>query len=335
MKASFYRYWGKARPSEDSSGPAYHLLPYHSLDVAAVAAVWWERSPVIRRSFALHASCSEKQLRAWILFFVALHDIGKFDIRFQFKARNAFSKLNPDLDLSVVGLAEDQIRRYPHGSAGLYWLSLELDCNTSAGDHNSPQPDDFDFLLDIGAETVPGERLVAWLPWLEAVTGHHGHLIKSDNNDIYPLPSACERNPAIVKQDCDARKTWLEKCAELFLAPVGLTLDDIPPAPSSLLAGFCSISDWLGSASSHEHFRYRPDRTDCDKYFHDRCANDAVTVLEASGLLGQAKPAPSVQKLLNKNHAPRQLQTLVDQLPQIPALTLIEAPDMGANYRTR
>jgi len=37
-------YWGKARNS-DAVGPPYHLLPYHSLDVAAVAAEWWERVP--------------------------------------------------------------------------------------------------------------------------------------------------------------------------------------------------------------------------------------------------------------------------------------------------
>jgi len=30
-----YRYWGKAR-SGDETGPEYHLLPYHCLDVAAV-----------------------------------------------------------------------------------------------------------------------------------------------------------------------------------------------------------------------------------------------------------------------------------------------------------
>ncbi len=31
--SSYYRYWGKA----EKEGPGYHLLPYHCLDVAAVA----------------------------------------------------------------------------------------------------------------------------------------------------------------------------------------------------------------------------------------------------------------------------------------------------------
>ncbi len=31
----YYKYWGKARRSEDGKWE-YHLLPYHCLDVAAV-----------------------------------------------------------------------------------------------------------------------------------------------------------------------------------------------------------------------------------------------------------------------------------------------------------
>jgi len=40
-------YWGKAR-NPDAEGPPYHRLAYHSLDVAAVAAEWWEQSRVLR-----------------------------------------------------------------------------------------------------------------------------------------------------------------------------------------------------------------------------------------------------------------------------------------------
>jgi CRISPR-associated endonuclease/helicase Cas3 len=29
----YYRYWGKARPDTDGKGAAYHLLPFHCLDV--------------------------------------------------------------------------------------------------------------------------------------------------------------------------------------------------------------------------------------------------------------------------------------------------------------
>jgi len=32
---NYYRYWGKAKAADDS-GPDFHLLSYHCLDVAAV-----------------------------------------------------------------------------------------------------------------------------------------------------------------------------------------------------------------------------------------------------------------------------------------------------------
>ncbi|NOS88270.1 MAG: CRISPR-associated endonuclease Cas3'', partial [Methylococcaceae bacterium] len=67
---------------------AYHLLAYHCLDVAAVAAVWWDASPSLRKQFShIIQAQSEQQAKAWVLFFVALHDLGKLDIRFQLKAK--------------------------------------------------------------------------------------------------------------------------------------------------------------------------------------------------------------------------------------------------------
>jgi CRISPR-associated endonuclease/helicase Cas3 len=41
---TYYKYWGKA----EKDGSRYHLLPYHCLDVAAVAAAWWDQSTAIR-----------------------------------------------------------------------------------------------------------------------------------------------------------------------------------------------------------------------------------------------------------------------------------------------
>ncbi len=77
----FYRYWGKANPAEEG-GPAYHLLPYHCLDVAVVGSVWWRKSAVIRSRFIASTGLGEPQVKAWVLFFLTLHDLGKFDVRF-------------------------------------------------------------------------------------------------------------------------------------------------------------------------------------------------------------------------------------------------------------
>ena len=44
---TYYKYWGKAR-KEGEEGVPCHLLPYHCLDVASVADIWWEQAPAIR-----------------------------------------------------------------------------------------------------------------------------------------------------------------------------------------------------------------------------------------------------------------------------------------------
>ena len=47
---TLFNYWGKADDKYPGE-PKWHPLAYHSLDVAAVAASWWDTSPAIRRTF--------------------------------------------------------------------------------------------------------------------------------------------------------------------------------------------------------------------------------------------------------------------------------------------
>ena len=84
MQIELRAYWGKA--VVDENGSTHHLLVYHCLDVAAVAACWWQRDVALRQSFLRAGGGTEAYVRAWLLFFIALHDLGKFDIRFQLKA---------------------------------------------------------------------------------------------------------------------------------------------------------------------------------------------------------------------------------------------------------
>jgi CRISPR-associated endonuclease/helicase Cas3 len=61
-----------------------------------------DKSPLIRRAFA--QDVPEDHARVWVLFFLALHDLGKFDIRFQLEARDALETLRPDFDFSAVNV---------------------------------------------------------------------------------------------------------------------------------------------------------------------------------------------------------------------------------------
>ncbi len=308
---NFYSYWGKARPDvvvED--GVTHHLLPYHCLDVAAVAASWWEKSAAIRLvgctafGYSSGDEAAVRQLRAWILFFIALHDLGKFDVRFQMKAPDALSQCWPSLNFRDVDSANQIIRTYAHGGEGYSWFVQE-----------------YQSLL--GLEVSDYEILDGWCPWIAAVTGHHG---------VIPSSSAINTPNAedyVIQYDARARREWFGALSELFLEPVGLNLRDQPPpcheGAQAWLAGFCSVVDWLGS--SEQVFKYTTERIPLDSYFAERLNLAAVrNILATSGLAQSIKDYRGIQAVLPANWTPRQVQTLVDGLLVTRGLTIIEAP---------
>ena len=108
---SYFKYWGKARKVSDGAGHDYHLLPYHCLDVGAVVDVWLSESKILLKQISLQLNQSEQETRSIILFFVLLHDLGKFDARFQ--------NFVEDIRIHLQGdLLEVEPERYNHGSHG-------------------------------------------------------------------------------------------------------------------------------------------------------------------------------------------------------------------------
>jgi CRISPR-associated endonuclease/helicase Cas3 len=304
MNKSIVRYWGKADPSYPGE-PKWHPLAYHCLDVAAVAAVWWDGSPPIRQAFlSAFRSTEPAQLRAWALFFVALHDLGKFDARFQLKApgavREAWSDLDPrDVDGSLV-------RGFDHGRVGYACALYELKgCARDRAD------------LETARE--------AWRPWLAAATGHHGDLPSSlDTGGEYA-------EVHVMDHDRDARRTWTGSLTTLFLSPVGLDLASLPPvceaAAQAFFAGYCAVCDWVGSNAEtfpYAHLDEYPSLADYSEARVDRFIREGG--LGHFGLSARAKGYAGVQALLKSDERPRGVQTLVDTLPATPGLTLIEAP---------
>lgn len=311
---AYYRYWGKARPADDSTSP-FHLLPYHSLDVAAVGAAWWSQSRALRHG--LQAALKNSQqggecLQPWLLFFVALHDLGKFDVRFQMKAMSALGTLNPQWTSSDLPLQGDA-DRYDHGQEGLFWLVRDLAQYTGA------------------AETLDSQ-LDAWLPWMSAVAGHHGRVTR---RRLRATPPDAEQ--FVVDSDRTARSDWVKALERVFLTPAGLSIHDAPPriggAGVQFLAGLCSICDWIGSNQDWFAYRHRepPAPTDYDadlvNHFESRGERIAeLNLLRHCGLLRDALPYLGIQALLKEGESPRQLQTIVDGLPVESGLTIVEAP---------
>ncbi len=317
------RYWGKAA-KYDGAGNNIHLLIYHSLDVAAVADYWWDQSPAISHSFCLNQSLLPKKVKAWVLFFIALHDLGKFDIRFQCKSTDSWLALNPQQYQNTFP-GKEVCRKFNHGSAGLHWFNQDF--------LSSPQHTDFAF-FDAEPEPHPYQ---SWFAWIEAVAGHHGYILSNANlpNDLWPMPVSLP--PVFGLDDKQARGEWIDVLAALFLAPAGVSVTDMPPHCSPLMAGFCSLSDWLGSWASADTFIFNqqmPSDLDAINVYYQSKQRDARLVLDRSGILSNSLNYTGVKALLEPGFHPRQLQVLVDNLPAEAGLTLIEAPTGSGKTET-
>jgi len=305
-----FHYWGKAGSKEDGS---YHLLVWHALDVAAVAKRWLLLSRTVLDRLVRMGEPDAEQATAWTLFFIALHDLGKFDIRFQMKVEWLWRWLRDDeaLSLQAPSISHD----YWHGEYAAYWLFEDL-------------AERFRWKADEDSWDEPEgeEAWEAWQPWIRAVAGHHG---KEPSQQAEPDGAPPMVDAAIRERDRAARLAFISTMEALFLKPTGLSLDDLPP-PCDLefLAGFCSVCDWLGSmtenAAREGRFTYVPEPQDPDKYFESRLPI-AEQVLKESGLLSRVTTSGGMMNLY-PSYTLRQVQTLVDDLPLEAGLTLIEAP---------
>jgi len=301
----YFQYWGKA--DEKYIGvTTWHPLVYHCLDVAAVAVAWWEASPTMQRTFLASFDYLEsQQLRAWVTFFVALHDLGKFDVRFQLKAPVALAAAWRPLGTRDHGLSKKEIAEFDHGWAGMAWANQEYPQWIGHGDANR-------------------EIWEQWQPWLAAVTGHHGDFCTPNMPGL-----KLDTDETIIDHDYSARSEFVSTLSNLFLEPAGLSVQKVPPACSpsaqSWLAGFCAVCDWTGSNT--EVFAYRgPDAALAD-YLNARIKQiQDEGVLHRFGLLAQTTGYKGMKALLKINESPRGIQVEVDNLPVTPGLTLIEAP---------
>lgn len=118
MQGGIFEYWGKADAGY-AKDPKWHPLVYHCLDVAAVGQVWLESSKAIRAAFQAafaRSSADSTLIHGWLPFFLALHDHGKFDIRFQLKAPDALRMCWPAFDPDDADPKD--AKGYDHGREG-------------------------------------------------------------------------------------------------------------------------------------------------------------------------------------------------------------------------
>ena len=234
-----------------------------------------------------------------------MHDIGKFDVRFQLKAPDALAAAWRTLTKEDHGLSNISITGFNHGLAGIAWANREYRQWLNLDDHKR-------------------EKWERWKPWLSAVTGHHGEFYAPSMPGLQ-----LDTDEEIINHDHNGRKEFVVALSDLFLAPTGLNLRDDPPvcSPSarSWLAGFCTACDWIGSNTDVFGYRYLDfEIADylalCLKKIPEK------NMLEAFGLLAKPAGYKGIKALLKVEETPRSIQVEVDNLPLTAGLTLIEAP---------
>jgi len=298
----YFKYWGKAE-SNHPGELKWHALVYHCLDVAAVGRVWLEQDNALRA----HLACAigmdkdDPQFVSNINFFLALHDLGKLDIRFQSKVPEVRNIVWNDLNLNDLLLTPSNITEFDHGKAG------------------------FDIFVKFYAELLGlaeqnDELLDKWKPWVAAVTGHHGVLPLSANWQ----PPNVEK--CVIEQDKNARAAWFKMLANLFLKNYG-SFSEIPELPLlsiPFLAGFCSVVDWI--ASNDLFVRWIGEaQLLLEDYFEEAKEHcKATETLLKTGVIGKrSKKYRGVTSLLSGNRS-RQIQTLIDELLPEAGLIIIE-----------
>jgi CRISPR-associated endonuclease/helicase Cas3 len=236
VAAGYLRYWGKARP--DEKGASWHLLAYHSLDVAAVAAELIERDPALLRPLERLSGFTEDSLRAVLPYLLALHDLGKFSEPFQ--------DLKPDIVAALQGPRPARHAQHRHDTLGyLLWRSW--------GSRRAPQQDMelFEALFPV---VGPSGALAArdiddvLQSWLAAVLGHHGRPPRDGTLglEVFARGAASRTDAVAFAQDVRA-----------LLAPGPLVagreteaLGESARRASWWLAGFAILCDWLASDST-------------------------------------------------------------------------------------
>lgn len=260
--ALYFRYWGKAKPTSADSA-ACHLLPFHCLDVAAVAVEFLRRHHTLRAHFKARLEVdSDEALYGWIAFWMALHDLGKFSEAFQSQRSDLVEWLKERVPL------KDKVYTVRHDSLGmLLWcgsLSGALEKRGCFGD----DPDTLDGLD----------------AWARAVTGHHGQ----------PPQEEGKHWGFFFDKDGDAQAVlgFVQALERLFLAAGaaevasrqdGYTFRLVGIELSWWVNGLAVLADWIGSNADVFEYCSTPD-VSLDAYWL-RARSLAIQALDASGVL--------------------------------------------------
>lgn len=306
-----YRYWGKARPSDDAA-PPYHPLPYHSLDVAAVGQVLLDRHPTLLTRLSVGLGVEAERLKPLLVFLLSIHDLGKF--------AETFQALQPELLSRLQQRGQTRFETHVrHDSLGyLIWNEALWPAIVAEG-----------WFTMSGASREQRRWRSVFETCLRAVTGHHGQPPKTSSR----ANSSLLLGNFFGAQDVTAAKDFLRAAAALLLG--SSDLDSLSEDPGALgerlrcwswwLAGFAVLCDWIGS--NQDHFRYHTLQMSLEDYWREFAVPLAQKAVdEAAVLPSEAAAEKAIGQLFTYVVEPTPLQVRAAELPlhQGPQLFILE-----------
>lgn len=246
---SIYHYWGKSRRGETDGGDDYHLLCWHSLDVAAVG-YWMVINNIYfidhyLKKLGIQDKEQAAQFFAWIL---CWHDIGKF--------AHSFQQLYRHEALNIFNEPTRHYEKIAHTTLGyMLWNSWLSEC---------PE------LFPPSSLSVRKSKRVMAL-WMPVTTGHHGR-----------PPEAIQELDHFRQQDKDAARDFLLRIKALF--PL-ITLPEAWDEDEGIdqfqqLSWFISaavvLADWTGSAS--RYFPRTAEKMPVDTYWQQALAKAQTAI---------------------------------------------------------
>lgn len=307
MEHTYYDYWGKARFG-GKDGTAYHLLPYHCLDVAAVGKVLLDLDISLNHSLTHILGARTRTFLAWIPFFLALHDVGKF--------AEGFQNLISDLFHLLRGKPSTRGYAVRHDALGYaLWNDSLWDRTWKEG-----------WLGVVGDEREKGrwERLFGYL--VRSVTGHHGIPPKRrgpNNQQISAAMHFSQEETAVAEMFAhDTAKILMGN----FDMPARFRAEEMRTGVATfswLLAGITVLCDWIASG----HFELVSNPMPLVDYWHNHALPQAQKAVAQTGVLptkasfsvSSSSLFPAIEIL-----TPLQRQSSDCSIPEGPQLIILE-----------
>ncbi len=296
MTKPYFRYWGKSS-TKDSAGnqlphPNYHLLAFHSLDVAAVGYELLSPNGPYNKVLAQQLGVDGVWLQNWFSFCLVLHDLGKFCSGFQ---------------QQCAGLSDHLVRepkRYSyelrHDALG-YLLLKEID-NQWLSTRNQR--------------------------WLKITVGHHGKPVdqrdeKSRNIRTYASEQDIQAATEYT-QDC-VELFQLDSSTHIQVKE-----NKIKQA-SWMLAGISVLADWIGSNPDFFRYKnfenLESEKINLEYYWREIALPQAAKVLDSPAFaFKKKKPFTSITQQFDYIKTPTPLQAKAAQIEILdgPQLFILE-----------